>query len=161
MQNNRHAEGLAMDSESGVHISRYVDQNPVGVLGTINDDGTPHGAVVYACVIDGILYFLTKTGTRKFTNLINRPAVSLTIGNSDESSTLQVSGHASVVNDAAQIDAAMKKLTQVHASMPDWLPPIAKLRAGQYSIVQIEMTHARLAEFKNRSIGSERIFTEI
>ena len=41
------------------------------------------------------------------------------------------------------------------------LNPIAKLRAGQYAVIAIELTSARLAEYKGRGIGDTGIFTEI
>lgn len=150
-----------MATEEYFKIMQYIDKNPMAVLGTVNDDGTPHGAVVYACTVGEAVCLVTKLQTQKYTNLIKRPTVSLTIGNDKDSSTLQATGQASVVADAMLIDAAMTRMTEVHATMPEWLPPIAKLRAGEYAVVQIKITHARLGEFKDRQIGSARIFTEI
>lgn len=151
-----------MNTEAYAKLMHYIDRNPMAVLGTINDDGTPHGAVVYVCGLsNGTICLVTKNQTRKYANLIARPTVSLTIGNDKENSTLQASGQASVISDAVLIDAAMKKMIDVHAMTPEWLPPLAKLRAGNYAVIKIEVTHARLGEFKDQQIGSERIYTEI
>lgn len=141
----------------------YIERNPIATLGTINPDGSPHGAIVYTCIYDDhrhIVYFLTKTDTRKCTNLRDRPQVSITIVNPEEGSTLQAGGVAFEEQNPTTIDAVMKKIQRIHASAADWLPPIAKLRAGAYVLVGVELAYARLAYFKGKQIGDDRIFTE-
>ncbi len=143
-------------------IAAYIEHNPMAVLSTTNDDNTPHGAIVYVAPIGNrAVCFITKNLTQKYVNLTERPTVSLTIGNDKESSTLQITGRASVVSSPQLMDAAMKKITQVHARMTEWLPPLAKIRAGNYAIINVAITHARLGEFKGSKIGSQEIFTEI
>jgi general stress protein 26 len=143
-------------------ISEYIDENPVSTLGTINLDGSPHGAVVYVCTDDHrrIVYFLTKIETRKYKNLVARNHVSLTIVNPAQNSTLQADGRAFVTRDPAVIDMVTKKITRGHASANEWLPPVAKIRAGAYAIVGVEIWHARLARFEGMAIGDEHIFTQ-
>lgn len=147
-----------------VKVMRYIDEHPVAVLGTLDDYHRPHGSVVYAVSGDHEskmhIYFLTKEDTAKFHNLSARPAVSLTSYDEHETSCLQAQGHADVERDPQVIDKVMKQLTRAHAHAAEWLPPIAKLRAGNYVMVGITITHARLAEFKGASIGSRDIFTE-
>ncbi len=151
-----------MENEPFAKILTYIDNNPLATLGTINLDGTPHGAIVYVCCDDyrHIAYFLTKTGTRKYKNLSARDQVSLTIVNPGENSTLQANGRAFSVHDSRIIDSVTKKITRVHGSAAEWLPPIAKIRAGAYVIIGVEIWHARLAEFKGMAIGDEHIFTQ-
>ena len=150
------------DSEAYSKIMNYIEQNPLATLGTINDDGTPHGAVVYICALSNqTVCFITKNLTQKYVNITERPTVSLTIGNDKDSSTLQITGQASVVNNAELMDTILKKITQVHARMAEWLPPLAKLRAGNYAIIAVKITHARLGEYKGLDIGNKDIFTEI
>lgn len=150
------------DSEAYFKIMNYIEQNPLATLGTVNDDGTPHGAVVYICALSNqTVCFITKNLTQKYINVTERPAVSLTIGNDKDSSTLQITGQASVVDNAELMDTILKKITQVHARMAEWLPPLAKLRAGNYAIIAVKITHARLGEYKGLDIGSREIFTEI
>lgn len=143
-------------------IKAYIDHNAVTILGTINPDNSPHGAVVYTCADDDypVVYFITKRETTKYTNLKDHDSVSLTMVNPAKNSTLQASGRAFEVGDPAIIDMVMKKLTHVHATAKDWMPPIAKLRAGAYVVIGIALTRARLAEFEGMTIGDERIFTD-
>ncbi|MET0779782.1 MAG: pyridoxamine 5'-phosphate oxidase family protein [Candidatus Saccharimonadales bacterium] len=151
-----------MDSKAYDKILSYVDYNPIATLGTLNLDGSPYGAVVYVCADDHrhVVYFLTKNKTKKYENLVARDRVSLTIVNPAENSTLQASGRAFVVDDTQVIDAVIKKVTRAHVSAAEWLPPIAKLHAGAFVVVGVEIWHARLAQFKGMTIGSEHIFTQ-
>jgi general stress protein 26 len=151
-----------MDNNPYSKILTYIDQNPIATLGTVNLDGSPHGAVVYVCADDDrhIVYFLTKNETRKYKNLTARDHVSLTIVNPDENSTLQADGRAFVADDAGIIDKVTEKLNRVHASTLEWLPPIAQLRAGTYVVIGIEVWHARLAQFEGMNLDNEHIFTQ-
>ena len=143
-------------------IANYIDAISLGVLGTIDDDGTPHGAVVYVCTDEkqSIVYFVTKTGTRKYKNLVARPAVSLTMLDGEDNSTLQAKDQARVERDAAILDKVIIRIVRAHTRSIDLLPPISKLRAGDYVTVAIEITEARLGRFKGKSIGDPGIFTE-
>lgn len=68
---------------------------------------------------------------------------------------------ASQVHDPATLDMITMKINRTHASAEEWLPPIAKLRAGEYAMVAIELTEARLANYKGKMIGEAGVFTEI
>lgn len=145
-------------------VMRYIDEHPVVVLGTIDDYGRPHGSVVYAVSGDHQskmhVYFLTKSDTHKYHNLTVRPAVSITSYDEADISTLQAQGTAAIERDPRIIDIVMKHLTRTHAHAAEWLPPIAKLRAGHYVLIGITISHARLGEFRGEPIGSDDIFTE-
>ena len=145
-------------------VMRYIDKHPVVVLGTLDDYNRPYGSAVYAVSGDHEskmhIYFLTKEDTTKFHNLKSRPAVSITSVDEDDISSLQAQGHAAIEHDPRVIDMVMKQLTRTHALAAEWLPPIAKLRAGNYIMVGVTITNARLAEFKGQPIGSREIFTE-
>jgi general stress protein 26 len=146
-------------------VMRYIDEHPVVTLGTLDDYGRPHGSVVYAVSGDYHtkmhVYFLTKSDTTKFHNLSARPAVSLTGYDEGDVSTLQAQGYAEIEKSPRVIDTVMKQLTRTHAHAAEWLPPIAKLRAGNYMMVGITISHARVGEFKHKPIGDQDIFTEV
>lgn len=151
------------DVEARSAILSYIDTNPIATLGTINLDGSPHGAIVYVCtdISKPVVYFITKTGTAKYKNLRADKHVSLTITHPTENSTLQAQGTAEEIQDAQIIDDAMNRLTKLHVNATDWLPPIAKIHAGAYVLVGITLKWARLAEYEGMSIGDEHIFTQM
>jgi len=152
-------------TQDRVKVMRYIDEHPVVVLSTLDDYNRPYGAVVYAVSGDHDtkmhLYFLTKEDTTKFHNISARPAVSVTSYDEDDISSLQAQGHAQIERDPRVIDRVMKQLTRAHAHATEWLPPIAKLRAGNYVMVGITVTHARLGQFKGAPIGADDIFTDV
>ena len=152
-------------TQDRLKVMRYVDEHPIVVLGTLDDYHRPQGAVVYAVSGDPStkmhIYFLTKEDTEKFHNLKARPAVSITSYDEQDVSTLQAQGHAEIERSPQVIDKVMKQLTRTHAHAAEWLPPIAKLRAGSYIMVGITITHARIGEFKGAPIGGHDIFTEV
>lgn len=91
-------------------ILAYIKHNPVAIIGTVNGRGIPHGAAVYVCANSAErLYFLTKTETVKYQNLLAHPHVSVTIVNSEDNSTLQSEGTAETVEDSEVIGDVMQK----------------------------------------------------
>lgn len=144
-------------------ISSYINTHSLAVLSTIGEDGTPHGAVVYVYADDkGAIYFLTKNGTQKYRNLLAHPHAALTIFSEADSSTLQADGHVTLVEEPQLIDTVITHLTRAQANAPEWLPPLAKLRAGSYELFGLAPRRARLAEFAGKHQGdNKQIFTEI
>jgi general stress protein 26 len=143
-------------------IVEYIKANPVMVLSTVDDLGVPHGAAVYVYAKSAKkVYCVTKTDTRKLQNLRANPHAAITIVNTAENSSLQATGHAETVQDAAEIEEAMGGMAALYAKGPDWLPPITKLRAGPYQVVAITLKHVRLARYLNEHPGSKTIFTEV
>jgi len=150
-------------AEKYAKIALYIERNPIATFGTVGKDGTPHGAVVYVCPDDvkRVVYFLTKNGTQKYKNIQTNDAVSLTIVNPAQNSTLQAKGKAFTVHDSQALDAVTKRMVRANPLASEWIPPVSKLEAGQYVVVGINITHARLAEFAGMDVTSEEIFTEV
>ncbi len=138
-------------------IMRYIEHNPAAVLSTTGDDG----AVVYVIVASyGRLGFVTKTQTQKYANIVKHPEVSLTFFNETEGTTLQATGKAFVADSADLKDYILDKMQKAHAIMADWLPPVTKINAGEYAVMGIELTYARLAEYQGVDISGP-VFTEL
>lgn len=149
-------------SEKYIKIAEYINNNPIAIFGTVGDGGAPHGAAVYVCPDEEkhIVYFLTKNETKKYTNILSCDRVSLTIVNPGQNSTLQATGKAFTVHDSQALDAITKRMVRANTLSADWIPPISKLEAGQYVVVGIQLSHARLAEFSGMELTNEEIFTE-
>lgn len=75
-------------------LHRFLLQYKLGVLGTIGDGNVPQSALVGIAVTDNLeIIFDTVKSSRKYHNLINRPACSLVIGWTEEQ-TVQYEGYA-------------------------------------------------------------------
>lgn len=141
-------------------IMGYVDRNPAAVLSTVSGD-VPHGAVVYVVPASyGRLCFVTKNKTQKYANLTKHPTVSFTFFNEKEDTTLQVTGRAYVAESAELKDFVLEKMRKAHVVMASWLSPVTRLAAGEYVVIGVELTYARLTEFGGLEIGGPT-FTEL
>jgi uncharacterized pyridoxamine 5'-phosphate oxidase family protein len=143
-------------------ITEYLDKNPAAVLSTVDDNNRPHGAVVYVCMASHhTVCFVTKSETKKYKNLIKHPDVSLTFMNERDRNTLQAVGQARVVEDKDLLDYVMNKVKDAHVMQAEWLPPISELYAGEYAVIGVELSYARLGEFQGANLTNDQIFTEI
>lgn len=150
-------------SEKYEKITDYINANPIATLGTIDANGLPHGAAVYVCpdLQKHVVYLLTKNQTQKYTDIQHNENVSLTIINPGQNSTLQATGQAFTVHDSHALDMITKQMVSARPDSSLWLPPVSKLEAGQYVVVGIKITHARLAEFSGMELTAEVAFTEV
>lgn len=140
-----------------------MNRHPIATIGTTNSKGEPHGAAVYICPDEQqhVMYFLTKNETQKYKNLLAHEAVSVTVVDPAGNSTLQASGKAFTVQDAHALALITQRMVDANPKTSEWLPPVSKLDAGQYVVVGITITSARLAEFQGMDVLEEHIFTEV
>lgn len=75
-------------------ISDYIASQILGVLATVNSEGNPEAALVAITEIGPLeLVFGTSNTTRKYQNLLNHPAVAVTLGHDVEKAiTVQYEG---------------------------------------------------------------------
>jgi general stress protein 26 len=155
-----------MDESSAAYrtIMEYIEVHPAAVISSINDDGTPHAAVVYIFPASHhTLCFVTRNQTRKYQNIGQSAQVAVTIFDEHDSSTLQATGRAFLSTDE-QILATMKeRMEKMHAVRADAVPPIEKLQqSGDFVLVGIELQKARLAHYQGMDINlNNASFTEI
>jgi len=149
--------------EKYAKIASYINDNPIATLGTIGEDGAPRGAAVYVYADQEkhVVYFLTKNETQKYIDIQANPRVSLTIVNPKQNSTVQAAGKAFTVHDSQALDAVTKQMVRANPLASEWIPPVSRLEAGQYVVVGVKLTHARLAEFAGMELNREEIFTEV
>lgn len=149
------------DTVSKQDFIEYITANPIATLGTVNEDGAPFGTIVYVtCINTEKLYFVTKRETLKYQNIQRNSNVSITIVNIDDNSTLQAGGVAKTIEDGETISAVMADMARIYGKSADYLPPIAKIRAGAYEVVEITLNVLRLATFKGARAGDPNIFKE-
>ena len=139
-------------------IMHYIEQNPAGVLGTAGEDG-PHGAVVYVIPAShATLCFVTKNQTKKYANILAQPQVCLTFFNEKESTTLQAVGKAYVADDKQGLkELIMNRMAQAHATQSNWLPPVTELAGGDYAVIGVELSYARLTDFSQMDVAGPTV----
>jgi hypothetical protein len=144
-------------------IFSFLDEHYIGVLSSVTPDGNPHGVVVhYAIDHDFNIHILTKTGTRKYDNLVHNDHAMLTVYDPGSQTTAQVTGIAverSGLGNMNQVaDAIFPKL----GVEKEGLPPIVKLQAGAFTTFQIEPVQIHMAVYARAvSGGYEDLFESI
>lgn len=144
-------------------ISNYIDAHPAAVVSTSNADGSPHASAVYVFnVSHHTVCFVTRNLTRKYQNIYDRPEVSLTILDERDVSTLQATGKAFVANDEHMLGYALQKIEKLYAIRADTLSPVDKMRdAGDYVLIGLEITHARLTTYQGIDTNMNETYTTV
>ncbi len=128
----------------------FIDHHPLAVVAIDRKRQAPYAAAVFIVRDDDLnLYFITKTETEKYKALKERDQVSVTISDFHAQKTIQAEGTANEITaDGTLTEEIFKKLA--HIKPPgnmNWLPPIIKLKAGDYAVIQIEISKMRLANY--------------
>lgn len=154
-----------MDESSTDYLSivDYINRHPLGVISTINDDGSPEAAVVYVFSISHhTLCFVTRNLTRKYQNIFERPAVSVTIFDDHDSSCLQAGGTAFITNNEHMLTYTMNKIEKLYDIRGDSVSPIEKMeRLGDYVLIGVELRSARLTSYKGIDVNMSTAYREI
>lgn len=151
---------LAIDpekfSDRKKRMYQFLTENPVGVLSTLTPDGMPHGVVIYFVASkDFVVSFLTKTGTRKYDNLIHNGRVQLTVFEPSTQAVVQLSGYAKEVADSVSINAIAGSILGVtqRAGQPG-PSPLTKLEEGHFTAFNIKPYQVRMAVYARPDSGS-------
>lgn len=142
-------------SEREQRIYSFLHQNPAGVLATVDADGEPHGTVVYYTIDKNFtIAFLTKTGTRKYDNLIRHNNAMLVVYDSVSQTVAQVVGKAVEIRDSYDVNAVAAAVFMTSLKTSEGgVPPIAKLQAGEYTAFRIEPQQVRMAIYARPGPG--------
>lgn len=157
-----HPHQAAQYSERQKRMYNFLHQQHVGVLCTVGPDKNPHGAVVYYAVDQQFMVrILTKTGTRKYDNMVHNDHVMLTVFDPDSQTTAQITGVAMERSEAGVVsEVARMILTETRHAKGNGLPPIAKLQAGRYTTFAIKPVQVRMAVYARPHAGDYRTMFE-
>ncbi len=145
-------------------IFNFLDESHVGVLSSVTPDNNPHGAVVYYDIDHEFnVHILTKTGTRKYDNLVHNGHVMLTVFDPATQTTAQVTGTAVERSGMGNINRVAGTIfAKLGASNNEGLPPLMKLQAGAFTTFQITPVQIRVARYTRPISGNyEDLFESI
>ena len=147
-------------SDKQKRIRTFLEQNPIGVLSTVNPDGNPHGAVVYFVLgEDFSASFLTRSGTRKSDNIKHQDRVTLTVFEPESQTTAQIIGRAKAIIDNDKVNAVASDVLRISLKTSEaGIPPISKLEAGSYNAFTIEPVQINMAVYRKPDSGG---YTEL
>ncbi|HWB39199.1 MAG TPA: pyridoxamine 5'-phosphate oxidase family protein [Candidatus Saccharimonadales bacterium] len=160
-----HTKNKAKLSERQLRIFNFIDHNRAGVLASVDPNGEPHAAVVYHSINkqDFCVSFLTKTGTKKYDNLVRNNHVVLVIFEPLSQTVAQVIGEAHELTNSGEVNDVAATICETSLeSSPNGIIPIAKLDAGEYTAFRIEPKQIRMACYARPDSGDyNRIFESI
>jgi hypothetical protein len=144
-------------------IFNFLDEHYIGVLSSVTPDGDPHGSVVYYAVDDGFhAHILTKTGTRKYDNLIHNNRAMLTVYDASTQTTAQITGKAIELSGMVDMNWVASATFTHLGTGKKRLPPIVKLQAGAFTTFRIEPVQISLARYARPWLGGyEDLFESI
>jgi len=144
-------------------IFNFLNEHHAGVLSSVTPDNNPHGVVVYYAIDhDFRIHILTKTGTRKYENLVHNDHAMLTVFDPDTQTTAQVSGIAVERSGLGNLNQVADALFPKLGMGGEGLPPIVKLQAGPFTTFQIEPVQIQMAIYARPISGShEELFESI
>lgn len=138
------------DTEKSIkeHLEiKYIDDT--AVLSTTDKYGNPHASVVHF-EVDEVenFYILTRIKTNKVANINHNNNVVLTIHPSHSLKILHIEGLAEIVNDKEIFQSVYKELSAVREYIEgSKLPPITKIKAGEYVVIKITTTNKHIQDF--------------
>jgi len=145
-------------------IYDFLNRMGVGVLASVSPNNEPHATVIYFVIEPNFLIrFLTKTGTKKYENILKNKRVTLAVFEAKTQSVVQVYGEAMELKNAQQINEvadAVNGVSNQTAAGNDM--PIAKLDAGEFAAFQIIPKQINMASYARRtSSDHSRMFDSI
>lgn len=143
-------------------ILEYLAKHKVIALATSDSHGVLHSAAVHVYAKEPKKWFiLSKEDTKKLQNLLQHPRFSAVVFDRHDNSTLQARGIASKLDDNQVVGEVMGAMAKIYGTERDYLPPIAKISAGQYVVMQLDVEWLRFAGYGGARAGSEDIFVEL
>lgn len=143
-------------------ILEYLAKQRVIALSTSDEHGVLHSAAVYVYPKGLKEWFVvSKQDTKKVRNLKAHPRFSSVAYERHDNSTLQARGIVKIEEDPDAIGEAMAGMAKIYGTERDYLPPIAKISAGEYVVLRLEVEWLRFAAYGGATPGSEKIFIEL
>ena len=99
MGTNQRAQIVMSDGE----IAEFIEQSRTCTMATVGPNGTPHLVAMWYAVIDGQIWFETKSRAQKTVNLRRNPAITVSIESGytyDQLRGVSIEGKGVVIDDA-------------------------------------------------------------
>lgn len=150
-------------SERNREIYNFLSSHPIAVLASVDPNGDPHAAVIYFSVNDNFeIMFTTKKETKKYDNLKHNSHVTLVCFEASSQTTVEITGEVKEIDDIEALEKAFSKTILASIKTSDsGIPPIAKLKAGNYVAFKIEPKRIAMAVFSEPDPGGYELFKTI
>lgn len=150
-----------MHTEETIYKELQSITEPLGVLSTVNKSGYPQSAsVYYVCDADLNIFFVTRTGSRKYKNIIKNPQASFVVTSVHPPKTFQLEGTVTEVTDThEQTEYFDKLVAQATENTP--MPPVSQIVTGEMVFMKLSTTWARMGNFEVMKEGDKFVETTL
>lgn len=128
----------------------FLKCHELGILSSIERTGSISGAAVYYTMHGNCPYFMTKTGTRKASNIVGNRHVALTVVDEPKLQTVQLQGIVEAeTDDLIKTEILNKLIRSRQYENKDGLPPVMKLN-GEFVVFRIRPTRFSYTDYGKR-----------
>lgn len=148
-----------MRIEEAIYKELQSIKEPLGVLSTVNEFGFPQSACVYYICDAGLnIFFVVRSGSRKYKNVSKNPHASFVITSMHPPKTFQLEG---VVTEVTTPHEQTEYFTTLvgHATDNTPMPPVSQMVSGEMVFMKLSTTWARMGNFEVMKEGDK--FVEI
>ncbi len=115
-------------------IVSFLRRHPLGTFATVEGTGVAELSSVYVHVDEDLmLYFITKTKTRKIKNILLNNNASFFVSDEESFTTVELTGKVAIIHDTLEFAKIYDSFHSLFESRPgpQWLPPIVQISAGK------------------------------
>lgn len=150
IQGNAVAPKLDYETPISDEALGFLQSHELAVLSSLERTGSISGAAIYYTIYSGRPYFMTKTGTRKASNILGNQHIALTVVDEQKLQTVQLQGVVEVETDKLiKIEISDRLIRARRYEKGDSLPPIMKLD-GEFVIFRIRPTKFNFTDYGKR-----------
>ncbi len=130
-------------------IEEFTKESPSICLSTISEDGNPHAALIYFALNEALeICFFAPQNTQKSQNILKNPKVAMVLQDVAGQKSLQMNGVATKIEDVEENRTTFNLLVKALSGKVDWPPPAGKIESGEMNLFKIQITWARLGDFR-------------
>lgn len=131
-----------------------MDQS-LGVFSTVSEAGKPESAIMYYICDDSLnIYFVTRSESRKYKNLVKNPHIAFVVSSEHPPKTIQLEGTAAEVIDPSEQITYFNQLT-AKANEGLSMLPVEQMPAGEMVFMKMTPMWVRFGNFELMKEGDK------
>jgi PPOX class probable F420-dependent enzyme len=151
MGTNQRAQIVMSDAE----IAEFIEQSRTCTMATIGPNGTPHLVAMWYAVIDGQIWFETKSRAQKTVNLRRNPAITVSIEAGytyDQLRGVSIEGKGVVIDDADALwKVGVNVFERYTGPYTDDMKPFVETMLNKRVAVRVDVE--RIRTWDHRKLG--------
>lgn len=155
MGTNQRSQIVMDDGE----VATFIEQSRTATMATNGPGGTPHLVAMWYAVIDGAIWFETKSRSQKAVNLRRDARITCMIEDGYTYDTLRgvaLEGTAEIVDDAAALwDVGVNIWERYNGPYTDEMKPLVEFMLVKRVAVRVDVTRTR--SWDHRKLGMDPI----